>query len=96
MTDTETETEDVGGTVWDAPNQQVVREDESPPWEEGSGAGGNPDPQDLVADEEAGDLTLDEMTKQQLLEYAQSKGYSPANAAMSKDEIRATIDENEG
>jgi hypothetical protein len=24
-------------TQWDAPNQQVVRPDESPPWEEGEG-----------------------------------------------------------
>jgi hypothetical protein len=80
-----------GGTIWDDPNQQVVREDQSPSWEEGTGAGGNPDPP-LERDEEP---TLDEMTKQQLLEYAQGKGYSPANAAMSKDEIRATIDANE-
>jgi hypothetical protein len=75
-----------GGTVWDDPNQQVVREDQSPSWEEGTGAGGSPDPQTSE---------LDEMTKEQLLEYARSKGYSPANAGMSKDEIRATIDENE-
>lgn len=27
---------------WDAPNQQVVRADESPPWEEGNG-GSTPD-----------------------------------------------------
>jgi len=25
------------GTVWDAPNQQTVRADESPPWAEGTG-----------------------------------------------------------
>jgi hypothetical protein len=29
----------MAGEVWDAPNQQVVRADESPPWEEGSGGG---------------------------------------------------------
>ena len=34
-----------GGTMWDAPNQQVVRADESPPWEEGTG-GEAPDPPD--------------------------------------------------
>lgn len=28
---------DTGGTVWDAPNQQVVRADTSAPWEEGDG-----------------------------------------------------------
>ena len=31
---------DTGGTVWDAPNQQVVRPDQSPPWEEGTGGEG--------------------------------------------------------
>ena len=29
--------EESGGTVWDAPNQQVVRADQSAPWDEGSG-----------------------------------------------------------
>jgi hypothetical protein len=81
-----------GGTIWDDPNQQVVREDQSPSWEQGTGSGGSPDPQD----EDGEEPTLDEMTKAQLLDYAQGKGYSPANAAMSKDEIRAVIDENEG
>lgn len=28
---------DTGGTLWDAPNQQVVRPDQSAPWEEGTG-----------------------------------------------------------
>ena len=37
---------DTGGTVWDAPNQQVVRPDQSAPWEEGSGGEG-------LSDEEA-------------------------------------------
>jgi hypothetical protein len=75
-----------GGTVWDDPNQQVVREDQSPSWEQGTGAGGSPDPQTSG---------LDEMTKAELLEYAQEKGYSPANNNMTKEELRATIDENE-
>jgi hypothetical protein len=42
--DTPEVTEDdpgTGGTVWDAPNQQVVREDASAPWEEGTGGGGD-------------------------------------------------------
>ena len=34
------ETTDTGGTVWDAPNQQVVRPDQSPPWQEGTGGEG--------------------------------------------------------
>lgn len=32
---------DEGGVMWDAPNQQVVRDDHSAPWEEGTG--GDPD-----------------------------------------------------
>ena len=36
--------------------------------------------------------TLDEMTKDELLEVAQERGVSPANAAMSKDELRESID----
>jgi hypothetical protein len=77
--------------LWDAPNQQVVREDGSGPGIDGDGdAGETVEPVD-----DTDDPTLDEMTKAQLLEYAQSRGYSPANAAMSKDEIRATIDANE-
>jgi hypothetical protein len=74
--------------VWDAPNQQVVRADQSGPGiDSGSGNGGNGG-----GDQDAEPLTLDEMTKNQLLEYAQSHGITPANAAMSKDEIRASID----
>jgi hypothetical protein len=87
-----------GGTIWDDPNQQVVREDQSPSWEQGTGAGGSPDPQKETkpADEDADEeRTLDEMTKTELLEYAQARGYTPANASMAKDEIRAVIDDNE-
>ena len=74
------------GTVWDAPNQQVVREDESPPWEEGMGGGGNPDPQ------KGG---LDAMTKAELLDHARSIGASPANESLTKDELRKSIDDKE-
>jgi hypothetical protein len=73
-------------TLWDAPNQQVVRADESPPWEEGTGNGGGPDPQ------ASDDNDLDTMTKDELLSYAQELGVSPANAGMTKDELRAGID----
>jgi hypothetical protein len=86
MTD-EPKTTDTGGTVWDAPNQQTVREDGSPPWEEGTGGGGGPDPQNADTD-----VSLDEMTKDELLAYAQELGVSPANASMTKDELRAGID----
>ena len=38
MTETEPEKPpEQPGELWDAPNQQVVRADESPPWEEGTG-----------------------------------------------------------
>jgi hypothetical protein len=39
---------------------------------------------------------LDAMTKAELLAYAQQLGVTPANNAMSKDELRAAIDEAEG
>jgi hypothetical protein len=81
----------MSSTLWDAPNQQVVREDQSGPGIDSPGVPIDPGEPDGPAEEP----TLDEMTKAQLLEYAQSKGYSPANHAMTKEEIRATIDENE-
>jgi hypothetical protein len=37
-------------------------------------------------------VDLDAMTKDQLLDHAQSLGISPANASMTKDELRAGID----
>lgn len=67
-------------TEWDAPNQQVVRADQSAPWDEGTG--GEP---------AAAAKTLDEMTKAELLEYAHAHGVA-ASDAMTKDEIRAAID----
>lgn len=73
--------EEAGGTVWDAPNQQVVRADESPPWQEGGGGGA----------EATGDKTLDEMTKAELLAEAVARGVA-ANDSMTKDEIRAAIE----
>jgi hypothetical protein len=68
-------------TLWDAPNQQVVRADGAPPWEEGEGGS-------------AGDVVPsgpEEMTKAQLLEYAQQLGVSPANNAMSKEELLTAV-----
>ena len=87
----EPETTDAGGTVWDAPNQQVVREDGSPPWEEGAGGGGNPDPQSAHAD---GDLEA--MTKAELLDYAKSLGVSPANNDMTKAELIDAVEAHQG
>jgi hypothetical protein len=73
---------------YDNPNQQVVRPDGSGPADEGTGgSGGNTaDTQPPAAG------SLDEMTKEQLLEHAQQLGVSPANAGMTKDELRAGID----
>ena len=77
--------------MWDAPNQQVVRADESPPWEEGTGNGGAPDPQKTdAADEEP---TLDEMTKAQLLKHAAGLGLDDVDDTMTKAEIREAIDD---
>jgi hypothetical protein len=75
-------------SIYDAPNQQVVRADGSAPWEEGTGgvAGAEAAP-------ELEEAELDSMTKAQLLEYAQSLEVSPANNDMTKDELRAGIDE---
>jgi hypothetical protein len=86
-------------TEWDAPNQQVVRADQSAPWEEGTGGAPPPDeieppvePAPEVAAEDA-TPSLDEMTKEQLLTHAQNLGISPANHAMTKDELRTSIDQ---
>jgi len=38
---------------------------------------------------------LDAMTKAELLDYAKELGVSPANNDMTKDELRAAIDEHE-
>jgi hypothetical protein len=76
-------------TDWYAPNQQAVRGDESGPAEEGEGGIERIDPEPL----EPGETTdLDEMTKDELLQVARDRGVSPANAAMTKEEIRAAID----
>jgi len=63
----------------DAPNQQVVRPDGSAPWDEGSGGsdagGGGEEP-----------VPLEQMTKAQLLELAETRGVD-ANDSMTKAEI---------
>jgi hypothetical protein len=41
------------------------------------------------------EVDLDSMTKDELLEHAKSLGVSPANNAMTKDELRQAIDEHE-
>jgi hypothetical protein len=79
--------------LYDAPNQQVVRADGSGPWEEGTGGESEEDTggeSDVVQP-----VDLDAMTKDELLAYAQQLDVSPANAAMTKDELRAGIDAKE-
>lgn len=73
-----------GGTVWDWPNQQTVREDESGPGVDDGGGPAEPAPGGL-----------DAMTKDELLAYGQSLGISPMHQGMNKDEIRAAIDQHE-
>ena len=88
MTDTETTPQETGGTVWDAPNQQAVRADESPPWQEGTGGtdGGGTEP--VTPSETASDGDdLDKMTKVDLLALAKERGVSPANNDMTKQEL---------
>jgi len=71
-------------TLWDAPNQQVVRADQSPPWQEGTGDGTDVDGEPAP--------TLDEMTKAQLIDYADEHDIE-VDPAASKADIRAAIDE---
>ena len=72
-----------------APNQQVVRGDESGPAEEGEGGSA---PVEAAEPASSGETSLDAMTKDELLAYAQELGVTPANAGMTKDELRAGID----
>jgi hypothetical protein len=80
-----------------APNQQVVRADGSGPWDEGEGGGaGGAAPATATAESTSPELDLDAMTKDELLALAQSLGVTPANASMTKDEIRAGVDAHLG
>jgi hypothetical protein len=76
------------GTIFDDPNREAVGLE--PAWVEGTG-GPVAEPKAAEAEPASGGDELDAMTKDQLLDYAQSRGISPANAAMSKDEIKASI-----
>jgi len=71
--------------LWDAPNQQVVRGDQSAPWDEGTGGS---------AREEEAD-PLDSMTKAELIDYAAGLGVDVDESA-TKADIRAVIDQAEG
>jgi hypothetical protein len=77
-------------SVYNAPNQQVVREDGSGP---GLVAEGLPEAKAATVAEEP---DLASMTKAELLAYAQELGVSPANNDMTKDELRAGIEAHQG
>jgi hypothetical protein len=84
------------GELYDAPNQQVVRPDGSGPWEEGTGGSTREEQAEPQAQpqsqsqEQPDDDGLDTMTKDELLAEADARGVD-ANAAMTKDEIKAAI-----
>jgi len=85
-----------GGTIWDDPNSQVVREDASASWEEGTGSGGNPDPPLAVTDAPVAAMAPSggyaDQTKDELLELGRARGISPMNANMTKDEVIAALE----
>jgi len=84
--------------MYDDPNKQAVGLD--PSWVEGTGGpeavpkGGSKAP----AASQRSSTDLDGMTKEQLLEHAQDIGAKPANASLTKEELRESIDRkrNEG
>lgn len=86
MSEPRREVREGSGATYDAPNQQVVRADGSGPADEGTGGSGG---------EEVQPTGLDAMTKAELLEHAKELGVSPANNDMTKEELRAAIDEHE-
>jgi hypothetical protein len=74
-------------TLWDAPNQQVVRDDHSPPWEEGTGGTETP-----PGEERDAEPTVAEMTKAQLLAYAVDHDID-VDESLTKAEIREAIED---
>lgn len=77
------------GAIYDDPNREALGL--APAWEEGSGGSEGAATKTSAAD--ARELDLDSLTKDELLELAKSLGVSPANAAMTKDELRGGVDE---
>jgi len=73
--------EDTGGTVWDAPNQQTVRPDQSAPWAEGTGAS-------------ASTATAGYRTKAELV--AEAEGLGIDTDGMTRDDLLAAIEERTG
>ena len=81
------------GELLDNPNQQVVRPDGSGPGDTGEGGSGG-----VVAAATPtviDGIDLDTATKDELLAYAIDLGVTPANAGMTKDELRAGIEQAE-
>jgi hypothetical protein len=72
-------------TLWDAPNQQVVRDDHSAPWEEGTGGTESPPDDDP-------EPTVQEMTKAQLLAYAVDHDID-VDESLTKAELREAIED---
>ena len=65
--------------LWDYPNTQVVRADQSAPWDEGSGGAAPSEP------------SLSSMTKAELLEHAEAQGVE-VDDSMTKAEITEAIE----
>jgi hypothetical protein len=76
----------------DAPNTQAVGLD--PPWVEGTGGDPGAAPTPRTAGDGDEEPTLDEMTKAQLLAYADEHGID-ADPSWSKADVRAAIGEAE-
>jgi hypothetical protein len=77
----------MSGTVWDWPNQQVVRADHSGPGVDTNTGEGTPEPAPL---ERAGPPDVASATKAQLLAYAVGQGL-PVSNANTKDEIAEAV-----
>jgi hypothetical protein len=77
-------------SVYDNPNQQVVRPDGSGPADSGAGGSGG---DAAAAPPTTTELDLEAATKEELLAYAIELGVSPANAGMTKDELKAGIEQ---
>ena len=58
--------------------------------------GGLGSPASSPAAEDSAEPALDDLTKSELLEKAKTLGVSPANNAMTKDELVAALEEHKG
>ena len=76
--------------LWDAPNQQAVGLD--PPWVEGEGGSSAGEEPVEEPTEQAAASEYDAMTKADLISLAQTRGISPANNDMTKDELIAALE----